>query len=374
MRTWVWVGFTVLSLVFGTIIVTLSVINALSARKSCAVPVGRDPGAGPSSSDAIHSIYGVCCTIAGNVINGFGIGLQKLAHNALGQSGTETYFKSRYWWFGFLLVVVGEGANAVAYGLAPTNVVAPLGGVTIIVTDAIAISCLGERLTKLDVAGGLLILIGVGLLTASTPLDTRLFSADELLSDEIYLSAQSVGWLASIALSLAAIGMTLHHRCASRTIAFYAALAAGVSMFTVLACRGFFSMIALIKSDCDGNICHKGKRSNPCFATVGSWLFWCLGYVIVVTAFFANAYIEQRGLQVFDQKNWVPVHFAFCNVFFVLGGAIVFRDFYGMDATQIALFSSGMAIIMVGCASLLRRTRTTLSSPPESPQVASGAV
>lgn len=116
-------------------------------------------------------------------------------------------------------------------------------------------------------------------------------------------------------------------------------------------------MLALSKSDCDGNICFDGFQSEPCYLTVASWLFWLLAWIILVSAFVANAYVEQRGLQIFDQKNWVPVHFAFCNAFFVLGGAIVFRDFNGMDSTQIALFASGLSALMGGCGALLCRNK-----------------
>lgn len=44
-------------------------------------------------------------------------------------SERETYLKSKLWWFGLLLMAIGESGNFLSYGFAPASVVAPLGTV-----------------------------------------------------------------------------------------------------------------------------------------------------------------------------------------------------------------------------------------------------
>ena len=39
------------------------------------------------------------------------------------------YLRSRLWWFGMVLIAIGESGNFLSYGFAPASVVAPLGTV-----------------------------------------------------------------------------------------------------------------------------------------------------------------------------------------------------------------------------------------------------
>ena len=42
------------------------------------------------------------------------------------------YLKSKIWWCGITLMVLGEVGNFMAYGFAPASVVAPLGTTTVV--------------------------------------------------------------------------------------------------------------------------------------------------------------------------------------------------------------------------------------------------
>ena len=59
--------------------------------------------------------------------------LQKYTHlrNEKAES-QKHYLRMPLWWFGFILMVLGEVGNFSAYGFAPASLVAPLGTTTVI--------------------------------------------------------------------------------------------------------------------------------------------------------------------------------------------------------------------------------------------------
>ena len=344
----------IVGMTFGVATVALLVLNIpqYSILSPCNISSSSDID---ENNETVTSWLGVGLTIIGNIINALGISVQKYAHLRLGAlAPTDAYFRDYRWWIGLVLVAIGESLNAVAYGFAPTSIVAPLGGLTLIITDAIAIGFFKEKLRFADVCGGVLILLGVGLSTSSTSDTTRLYTAYELLSPTVFGSPQSAVWFCILLISVPILLFSLGDR-ARENVSIWAVTAALVSSFTVIACRGFFSMLALAPDDCAGLLCDAalGQQRVPCTETVANWLFWFLLGVILVTAFVANAQLEQRGLRYFAQSLWVPMHFAFCTILFTISGAIVFGDFDGMSPVDIALFALGFVLLVTGAALIL---------------------
>ena len=70
------------------------------------------------------------------------------------------------------------------------------------------------------------------------------------------------------------IAVKLERDYADRYIYVWAIYASVVSSWTVIACRGLFSMIAQVPSDCAGQQCHHDELHWPCQSTIGHWLFW----------------------------------------------------------------------------------------------------
>jgi len=70
-----------------------------------------------------------------------------------------SYLKSPYWWFGIILMTIGEAGNFLAYGFAPASIVSPLGVVALISNCIIAPFMLKEPFRKRDALG---VVIAVG--------------------------------------------------------------------------------------------------------------------------------------------------------------------------------------------------------------------
>ena len=67
--------------------------------------------------------------------------VQKLAHNRNQDEKGEPikhFVKLPLWWAGILMNVFGELGNMFAYGFAPVEMLAPLGGVTLVLNIYVA--------------------------------------------------------------------------------------------------------------------------------------------------------------------------------------------------------------------------------------------
>ncbi|GJJ07422.1 hypothetical protein Clacol_001624 [Clathrus columnatus] len=70
------------------------------------------------------------------------------------------YLRSKLWWWGFLLMNIGECGNFLSYAYAPASVVAPLGTVALIANCFFAPLMLKETLRKRDILGIALAIFG----------------------------------------------------------------------------------------------------------------------------------------------------------------------------------------------------------------------
>lgn len=327
-------------LVFAAISIGLAIVNASqSSFRSEACPPSID------DESTISSWWGIWLTIIGNLINGFGISAQTYVHRKF---PNRPYLCVSQWWIGFVFVVIGETANAVSYGIAPTNIVAPLGAISIIVVDIIAFTVFREQMQIFTVSGAVIIIVGVCLCAYATPMLTELYMASNLIQ-HILFSSQSVIWFLMLVIFLLLCSLVFNPLFGRKYVIVLAAMSAALSGISVIACRGLFSMVALTSSDCAGTVCYDRTRP-PCFETIGSWLFWTLCGVVLITAFVSNGVLEQKGLVNFDQSLFVPVHFGCCTLVFIACGAIVYGDFNTMDSTQIGFFVGGLIAVLLGVA------------------------
>jgi len=94
---------------------------------------------------------------------------------------------------------------------------------------------------------------------------------------------------------------------------------------TVVACRGFASLVSMIPTDCGGveaDRCHHGVVHSPCMGTLGHWLMYVLLLVIIVTAIWSANYL-QKALMVYGTTEVLPVYYCTFTLAAIVGGAAV---------------------------------------------------
>lgn len=355
--SWSVVGFVAASSMVSTTFVTMLSFTsnevASRPRQACNVTSDGDPADGTQD---VSTIGGILLAICGNVVNGFGISAQKHTHiRSLRFSGTLLrfyYFYDVWWWVGVLGVVVGETANAVSYSLAPISVVSPMGGFSLLVTSTVAYVRFRERPAWRVWAGSLLILVGISLISTSTSDTTELYTAPSLIT--LFERPGTQVYMLFLLAIFVLMCVFIEPVYAKRSVLVWSFMAALCSAFTVIASRGFFSMVLVTAQDCRGELCHEGSTQGPCMSTVLHPLFWALLLIILLTAPYANFVIEQRGLSAYDQIVWVPVHFATCVLVFTASGAVVYGDLQSLSVASAAMFSVGLCATIGGVIMCMR--------------------
>uniref|UniRef100_A0A7S3DAC4 Magnesium transporter n=1 Tax=Palpitomonas bilix TaxID=652834 RepID=A0A7S3DAC4_9EUKA len=110
---------------------------------------------------------GIITAILGNITINVGLTLQKLVHNKIAKMEEEnnkpegtSIIKFKVWWIGIVLMLGGEIGNFLAFGLAPTSVVSPLGAIGIVANAVLAFVVLKEKFRKRDIIGCFVVIGG----------------------------------------------------------------------------------------------------------------------------------------------------------------------------------------------------------------------
>ena len=104
---------------------------------------------GESHELSHDNMIGLAIAIGANAVIPLALNLQKLAHtrNTDPDGNPRKPFTSiPMWWLGIALMISGEAFNLLAYGYAPTSLVAPAGAVGVFFNALIASLCMKEPL------------------------------------------------------------------------------------------------------------------------------------------------------------------------------------------------------------------------------------
>ncbi|KAG6622711.1 NIPA protein 2 [Phytophthora cinnamomi] len=135
-------------------------------------------GADDDADNVQGKWIGLAIVIASAVLSNLGVNVQKLSHVREEDKPVferQTYYTRPLWLTGLVLVVLGAIGDFEALGFAPQALVASVGGgFTVLANVFFAHLWLGQVLTRSDVLGTLLIIIGVVLSTVANEPDEQM--------------------------------------------------------------------------------------------------------------------------------------------------------------------------------------------------------
>ncbi|KZT72698.1 DUF803-domain-containing protein [Daedalea quercina L-15889] len=244
-------------------------------------------------------------------------------------AGNESdYLKSKLWWFGFVLMNIGELGNFISYAFAPASVVAPLGTFALIANCFFAPLMLKERFRKRDFLGILLAIVGaITVVLSANTSDVRL-DPDALIHAIIqrpfiiYASIYIAGAFIMSILSERAVG--------KRHVYIDVGLCALFGGFTVLATKAFSTLLTL-----------------EAFEMFAQWITYPVLLVLIGTGIGQIRYLN-RALMRFDSKVVVPTQFVMFNISAIVGSAILYGDFARASFHQIVTFLYGCGATFAG--------------------------
>uniref|UniRef100_A0A3B3S5T5 NIPA like domain containing 3 n=1 Tax=Paramormyrops kingsleyae TaxID=1676925 RepID=A0A3B3S5T5_9TELE len=92
------------------------------------------------------NLIGTLLAISGNLLISISLCVQKYSHLSLaGNKDSRVYYKTKSWWCGLLLTLLGELGVFVSYAFAPLSLVAPLGAVSVIASSILGFVFLREK-------------------------------------------------------------------------------------------------------------------------------------------------------------------------------------------------------------------------------------
>ena len=310
-------------------------------------------------------LVGVIISIIGSVFSNLGQNVQKYAmmkNDEVPESDRLPYTKMWRWWVGLALVIFGSLGDFTSLSFAPQSVVMPVGSMTLVANLFFASMWLGETLTKKDVVGTFMIIIGASLVAVAygalgSP-NNKEYTLEELI--ELYLRFSILVYFLLVGALMFAL-YTLMKKCEfilgqdgdhtndpeyqklARWHPFsYSALSGVFGANSVLFAK---STTELIRLTAEGH----NQFGKPLTYVIIGAMFTC---IVSQTHFLAH------GLQFFDALYIIPVFQCFFITFSILGGAVYFNELSAFTAIQWVVFLAAVGITLFGVILLSARDMT----------------
>lgn len=252
---------------------------------------------------------GAALALIGNTVISASFTLIKYAHMTFG----DKYMRSRWWWFGMLIMAPGELFNLIAFGFAPTTLVSPLGASGICTTALFARIWLKERFEPRGYLGVLMVAAGGVMISFSMP-PNETSTTLELLYKNI---AGGFSMFLAICMTVM-LAIVFEHSLFSSVY-----VLAVTGMICSLSCRGVASMLF-------------DAPTHPLF-------FAMLLYALLTIAIQCVAF--QKALSSFSLSHVVPLHFAGMQLLVSVGSGLLYDD---MLNANVLMFVTGLTLCVGG--------------------------
>ncbi|XP_060756894.1 NIPA-like protein 2 isoform X2 [Neoarius graeffei] len=304
-------------------------------------------------------VLGIIIAICGNLLISISLNIQKYTHTRQSQQGTKPYYTSRLWWYGILLMGLGELGNFAAYGFAPASLIAPLGCVSVIASAIISVVFLKEILRASDVLGGVIALTGTYLLVTFAP-----HSAPHVTANMVERCLISWQFLTYFFFEVVLFCILLYlYKCRNLKhiviVMLLVALLASVTVITVKAVSGMITETI------------RGSHLQLTYP-----IFYIMFIIMVVSCAYQIKFLNE-AMKMFDATEIVPINF----VFFTTSAVIAGHDLKSKwtESSSLWVKSQGRAALLTcnqrqrtinvevwlpNLYATVERSRTTLRSPP----------
>ncbi|KAI9489951.1 magnesium transporter NIPA-domain-containing protein [Zychaea mexicana] len=241
--------------------------------------------------------------------------------------GESDYLKSKLWWLGISLMVLGEVGNFVAYGFAPASTIAPLGTTTLVTNVILAPLMLKEVFRKRDLLGVLLAVLGAAMVVLSSNSKETALSPDLIM--EALTQTRSLVFFIITGIMITALTI-LSPIYGSQSIMIDLGLVAIYGGYTVLCTKSVSSLLSL-----------------TFFKMFAYPVSYVLILVLVLTAILQIKYLN-KALQRFDSTEVIPTQFVLFTISAIAGSAVLYHDFDDMTMDQTSRFMTGCAVEFLG--------------------------
>ncbi|XP_020343931.1 NIPA-like protein 3 isoform X1 [Oncorhynchus nerka] len=285
-----------------------------------------------------ENLIGTLLAIFGNLLVSISVSIQKYSHVTLaGTKDPRAFYRTKTWWCGLVLTVLGEAANFVSYAFAPLSLIAPLNAVSVIASSILGFIFLREKWKPkeflkryvLSFLGCILTVAGTYLFATFGPNYHQKLTAENIVK-------QVVGWpfLLYVFLEIIAFCLLLYfykQRNANHlvVILLLVALLGSVTVITVKAVAGMLVLSV------QGTM----QLNYPIFYV----MFVCM----VTTVVFQATFLSQ-ATHLYDSSMIACVNYILSTSFAIVAGAIFYLEFNHEDILHICMFLLGCFSCFLG--------------------------
>ncbi|GAA5891789.1 hypothetical protein JCM6882_006208 [Rhodosporidiobolus microsporus] len=324
-----------------------STLDALASATASAL---ESAASSTASGDAAHSsgsqpssykVIGIVLAVTSGLLIGGSfifkkMGLLRARKNATSAAGEGLpYLKSVLWWFGMIIMIVGEICNVVAYAFADAILVTPMGSVAVVTSGVLAHFILKERLSTFGWIGTALCILGSVIIALNGPSSHG--SAEIDAFKKLFIAPGFLTWLGiAVAVSVGMI-FWVAPRYGKTHMLVYIGICSVLGGLSVACTSGLGgTILSAIRGE-----------SSPW----GNWFFWFLLIFVVVTLLLEVFYLN-KALEIFNTAMVTPVYFVIFTTCTLVTSIILNKGFSGSTVTQIITLVLGFLVICFGISIL----------------------
>ncbi|KAG8588197.1 hypothetical protein GDO81_005902 [Engystomops pustulosus] len=292
------------------------------------------------------NLIGSLLAIFGHLIISIGLNLQKYSHIRLaGTKDPRSYFKTKTWWLGLFLVIVGEIAVFSSYAFAPLSLIVPLSAVSNIASSIIGIIFIKEKWKPKEFLSCGLAVIGTYLLITFGP-----NSHEKMTGENIVIHLVSWPFLLYMLVEILAFCSLLYYykQKNANYLLIILMLVALLGSTTVIAVKALAGMIIV---------------SIQGTMQLGYPIFYIMFVCMVATSIAQASYLSQAS-QLYDSALIASVNYILSTTLAISAGAVFYVDFRHEDVLHLCMFALGCLIAFLGVFLITRNRKKTKAFEP----------
>uniref|UniRef100_A0A8B9W929 NIPA like domain containing 1 n=1 Tax=Bos mutus grunniens TaxID=30521 RepID=A0A8B9W929_BOSMU len=257
-------------------------------------------------------------------------GLLQLAKKGVTRAGQggHSYLKEWLWWAGLLSMGAGEAVNFAAYAFAPATLVTSLGALSVLVSAILSSYFLNEQLNIHGKIGCILSILGSTVMVIHAPQEEKVATLHEMemkLRDPGFICFAVIITVISLVLIL-----IVAPKKGQTNILVYISICSLIGAFSVSSVKGLGIAIELLEW-------------KPAY----KHLVFVLLAVLVLSVATQINYLN-KALDTFNTSLVTPIYYVLFTSMVVTCSAILFQEWYGMNAGDVIGTLSGFFTIING--------------------------
>ncbi|XP_073521907.1 NIPA-like protein 3 isoform X1 [Phyllobates terribilis] len=300
------------------------------------------------------NLIGSLLAIFGHLLISIGLNLQKYSHVRLaGTKDPRSYFKTKTWWLGLILMILGEVAVFSSYAFAPLSLIVPLSAVSLIASSIIGIIFIKEKWKPKEfLRRYILSFLGCGLAVIGTYLLITFGpnSHEKMTGDNIVRHLVSWPFLLYMLVEILVFCFLLYYykQKNANYLLLILMLVALLGTTTVITVKALAGMIIVSIQDT---------------MQLGYPIFYIMIVCMVATAIAQGSFLSQAS-QLYDSALIASVNYIMSTTLALTAGAVFYVDFRNEDVLHVCMFALGCLIAFLGVFFITRNRKKTKAFEP----------